>query len=97
MQVAVRLELAHAEAVRPNIRVNLGEAPLDAVSFLRQLPVWSLCMQELSLLVREGRKSPATGSTGFAYSASVILLASRVNRRPLMLANREHDVAISAS
>jgi len=29
------------------------EAPLDAVSFLRQLPVWDLCMKELSLLARE--------------------------------------------
>jgi hypothetical protein len=34
------------------------EAPLDAVSFLEQLPVWSLSMKELSLLVREWRKSP---------------------------------------
>jgi hypothetical protein len=42
------------------------EAPLDAVSFLEQLPVWSLSMKELSLLVREWRNSPATGSTGFA-------------------------------
>src|SRR3981189_1617390 len=42
------------------------EAPLDAVSFLRQLPVWGLCMKELSLLAREWRYSPATGSTGFA-------------------------------
>ena len=29
------------------------EAPLDAVSFLRQLPVWGGCMKELSLLARE--------------------------------------------
>src|ERR1700730_1784221 len=42
------------------------EAPLDAVSFLRQLPVWGLCMKELSLLAREWRYSPATGSTGLA-------------------------------
>src|SRR4030088_2489213 len=42
------------------------EAPLDAVSFLRQLPVWGLCVKELSLLAREGGDSPATGSTGFA-------------------------------
>jgi hypothetical protein len=27
------------------------EAPLDAVSFLRQLAVWGLCVKELSLLV----------------------------------------------
>ena len=42
------------------------EAPLDAVSLLRQLPVWGLCVKELSLLAREWRYSPATGSTGFA-------------------------------
>ena len=29
------------------------EAPLDAVSFLRQLPVRGLCVKELSLLARE--------------------------------------------
>ena len=28
------------------------EAPPDAVSFLRQLPVWGLCVKELSLLAR---------------------------------------------
>jgi hypothetical protein len=42
------------------------KAPLDAVSFLLQLPVWSLCVQALSLLAREWRYSPATGSAGFA-------------------------------
>src|SRR6476660_4095371 len=42
------------------------KAPLDAVSFLHQLPVWGLCVKELSLLAREWRYSPATGSTGFA-------------------------------
>jgi hypothetical protein len=43
-----------------------AEAPLDAVSFLQQLPVWCLCVKELSLLAREWRNRPATGSTGFA-------------------------------
>jgi hypothetical protein len=42
------------------------EAPLDAVRFLQHLPVWGLSMKELSLLAREWRNSPATGSTGFA-------------------------------
>src|SRR5258707_12649367 len=42
------------------------EAPLDAVSFLRQLPVWGLCVKELSLLAREWGYSPAPGNTGFA-------------------------------
>ena len=34
------------------------EAPLDAVSFLQQLPVRGLRMKELSLLAREWRYSP---------------------------------------
>src|SRR3981189_1892025 len=42
------------------------EAPLDAVSFLRQLPARGLCVKELSLLAREWGDSPATGGTGFA-------------------------------
>ena len=37
-----------------------SEAPLDAVSFLRQLPVWGPCMKELSLLAREWRDAAAT-------------------------------------
>src|SRR6202022_3463433 len=36
------------------------EAPFDAVSFLWKLPVWGLCMKELSFLAREWRNSPAT-------------------------------------
>jgi hypothetical protein len=54
-----------------------SEAPLDALSLLCKLPVRRLCTKELSLLAREGRNSPATGSTGFAYKRSVILLAFR--------------------
>ena len=42
------------------------EAPLDAVSFLQQLPVRGLRMKEFSLLACQWRYSPATGSTGFA-------------------------------
>ena len=38
------------------------------VSFLRQLAVWGPCMKELSLLAREGRNSPATGSASFQPS-----------------------------
>ena len=34
------------------------EVPLDAVSFLRQLPVWGLCVKELSLLARGWGYSP---------------------------------------
>src|SRR5271156_4752860 len=45
--------------------VAKSEAPLNAASFLGQLPVWGLCTKELSLLARERRYSPATGSTGF--------------------------------
>src|ERR1700720_2009589 len=36
------------------------EVPLNAVSFLWQLPVWGLCVKELSLLAGEWRYSPAT-------------------------------------
>jgi len=43
-----------------------SKAPLDAVSFLRQLPVWGLCMEQLSSSSRKRRYSPAAGSTGFA-------------------------------
>jgi len=80
VQVAVQLELAHAEAVRPNMRVNLGEAPLDG------------CMKELSLLAREGRNSPATGSTGFAYKrfGHIACLVSQPMPAP-RLANRERE------
>jgi hypothetical protein len=42
------------------------KAPLDAVSFIGQLPVRGLRMKELSLLPREWRYSSTTGSTGFA-------------------------------
>ena len=35
------------------LEITKPEAPLDAVSFLRQLPVWGGCMKELSLLARE--------------------------------------------
>ena len=43
-----------------------SEAPLNAMRFLLQLPVWDLCVKELGLLAREWRNSSATGSTGFA-------------------------------
>src|ERR1700720_4095649 len=58
------------------------EAPLDTVSFLRQLPVWGLCVKELSLLAREWRYSPATGVQVLLARASVMLLAPRVNLPP---------------
>src|SRR5580704_19352473 len=44
-------------------KITKPEAPLDAVSFLHQLPVWRLCMKELSFLARERSNSPATGNT----------------------------------
>src|ERR1700716_3642513 len=58
------------------------EAPLDAVSVLRQLPARGLCVKELSLLAREWRYSPATGSTGFASKSFGHVASSRVNRAP---------------
>jgi hypothetical protein len=58
------------------------EGPLDAVSFLRQLPIRGLCMKELGLLARERRYSPTTGSTGFASKSFGHVLAPCFNRRP---------------
>src|ERR1700730_3801001 len=74
------------------------EAPLDAVSFVRQLPVWGLCVKELSLLAREWRYSPATGSTGFASKSFGHVACPSCQPSPaLRLANYESDVAISAN
>ena len=74
------------------------EAPLDAVSLLRQLPVWGLCVKELSLLAREWRYSPATGSTGFASKSFGHVACPSCQPSPaLRLANYESDVAISAN
>src|SRR6202162_5318319 len=71
------------------------EVPLDAVSFLQQLPVWGLCMKELSLLVREWRYSPATGSAGFAGKSFAHVACPSCQASPaLRLANWENDVAI---
>jgi hypothetical protein len=50
---------------------------------LRQLPVWGLCVKELSLLAREWRYSPAIGSTGFAstsFGSCCLPLVSTVAR-----------------
>jgi hypothetical protein len=48
------------------VSASKPEAPLDAVSFLRQLPIWGLCVKELSLLGCKWRYSPRDRSTGFA-------------------------------
>src|SRR5882724_11323557 len=74
------------------------KAPLDAVSFLRQLPVRGLCVKELSLLAREWRCSSATGSTGFASKSfgHVACPSCQPSSAP-RLANCESDVAISAN
>ncbi len=70
----------------------------EIVSFLRQLPVWGLCVKELSLLAHEWRYSPATGSTGFASkSFGHVACASCQPSPALRLANCESDVAISAN
>ena len=55
------------------------EAPLDAVSFLQQLPVWGLCVKELSLLARKWRDSPRQGVQFLLTRVSVMLLAPRVD------------------
>jgi hypothetical protein len=71
------------------------EAPFDAVSFLWKLPVWGLCMKELSFLAREWRNSPATGSTGFASKNFGHVACSSCKPSPaLRLANCESDIAI---
>ncbi len=62
--------------------VAKSEAPLNAASFLGQLPVWGLCTKELSLLARERRYSPREGVQVLLARASVMLLAPLVNRRP---------------
>jgi thioredoxin reductase (NADPH) len=72
-----------------------AETPLDAVSFLRQLPVWGLCMKEISLLARKRRYSPTTGSTGFASKSFGHVACSSCQPSPAQLANCESDVAIS--
>jgi hypothetical protein len=73
------------------------EAPLDAVSFFRQLPVWGLCVKELGLLARERRYSRATGSTGFAGKSFGQVACPSCQPSPaLRLANRESDVAARA-
>src|SRR5437763_5631178 len=74
------------------------EAPLDAVSFLWQLPVWGLRMKELSLLAREWWNSAATGRTGFANKGfGHVACLSCQPSAALTRANCESDVAISAS
>ena len=52
------------------------EAPLDAVSFLRQLPVRGLCVKELSLLAREWRYSPRQRVQVLLAKASVMQASS---------------------
>jgi hypothetical protein len=58
-----------------------AEAPLDAMSFLQQLPVWCLCVKELSLLAREWRNSPRQGVQVLLARASVMLPVPLVSRR----------------
>src|SRR6266699_390302 len=73
------------------------EAPLDAARFLRQLPVWGLCVKELSLLAREWGYSRATGNTGFASKSFGHVACPSCQPSPaLRLANCESDVAARA-
>jgi hypothetical protein len=69
------------------------EAPLDAVDFLWQLPVWGLCMKDLGLLACEWRYSPAAGSADLLARASVMVIVLRDNRsRALRPANCEVEL-----
>jgi hypothetical protein len=62
------------------------------------LPVRGLCMKELSLLAREWRNSPTTGSTGFASKSCGHAVCSACQLLPtLRPANCESDFAISTS
>src|SRR5258708_37005471 len=58
------------------------EAPLDAVSFVRQLPVWGVGVKELGLLGLEWRDSPAPGCTGFACKSASQLVAPSCHPSP---------------
>jgi hypothetical protein len=74
------------------------KAPLYAVSSLWQLPVWGVCIKDLSLLARERRNSSTTGSTGFAYKRFGHVVCLSCQPLPaLRLANCKSDVAIFAS
>jgi hypothetical protein len=46
--------------------ITKPEAPVDAVSFLRQSPVRRLWSKELGFFASQRRYSPATGSAGLA-------------------------------
>src|SRR5271165_5723627 len=77
--------------------ITKPEAPLDAVSFLRQSPVWGLWLKDVSLLAGEWRYSPATGSTGFACKSFGHVACSSCQPSPApRLANCKSDVVISA-
>src|ERR1700732_2359702 len=52
------------------------EAPLDAERFLRELPVWGLCMKSAACSRVRGGFPPRQGVQVLLTSASVILLAS---------------------
>jgi hypothetical protein len=53
-----------------------SEAPLDAVSFLRQLPVWGLCMKSSACSRVSGGMPPRQGVHVFSASISVMFLSS---------------------
>jgi hypothetical protein len=55
-----------------------SEAPLDAMSFLQQLPVWDLCMKQLSLLRVSGGISPRQGVQFLLARVLVMFLAPHI-------------------
>ena len=80
------------------LEITKPEAPLDAVSFLRQLPVWGGCMKELSLLAREVEVFPRDRECRFCKQelrSCYLPLVSTVARTKA--GKLESDVAISAS
>jgi hypothetical protein len=60
--------------VSASLKIAKPEAPLDAVNFLRQLPIWGLCVRELRLLAREWRY--------FVHDQQLLVIRQR-RRRPV--------------
>src|SRR5271165_7135000 len=69
------------------------EAPLDAMSFVHQLPVRRLWLKELGLVASERRYSPATGSAGLAdKSFGHVACSSNQPSRAPRPANCQSDI-----
>jgi hypothetical protein len=65
------------------------EAPLDAVRFLRQLPIGGLFVQDLGLLARKWRYSPATRGASFGYKSFGHVVCSSYQPSPGLKAGKQ--------